>query len=38
LTTNHPEFDKRLGAGFLPKTLSILAAPPELENRFCFVI
>ena len=26
--TNHSEFDKRLGSGFLPKTLSILAAPP----------
>ena len=30
LKTNHPEFDKRLGAGFLPKTLSILAAPPGI--------
>jgi replicative DNA helicase len=30
LTTKHEEFDKRLGAGFLPKTLSILAAPPGI--------
>lgn len=28
LLTGHKDLDKRLGAGFLPKTLSVFAAPP----------